>query len=134
MEPNASTMFSAGMSGVGDTVSGPLDTSVNRRQAALSASADEDPTRVPRLQNPAALLRRQNVEYVLMLVGARALRISAEMADGTTDTKTIAVGDMGGGVAGCFVLLRLMDNPLGLSAGFFELRLGEEGGVPAGDR
>lgn len=97
-------------------------TSASPHSATLSANVGENQTRPPRLRNLTALLRRENVEFVLVVGGARALRVSADLADGSTDMKAIAVGDVGGSAEGCFVLLRLCDNPLQIGAGFFELR------------
>lgn len=115
-------MCSDGKNDVGDTVTGRRATSASLPTATPSASTGENQARPPRLQNLGALLKRENVEFVLVVGGARALRVSAELADGSTDLKAIAVGDVGGSDAGCFVLLRLSDNPLDVGAGFFELR------------
>jgi hypothetical protein len=115
-------MSFAGKNDVEDAGTGQPATLANPQGPTLSANAGENRTRPPRLRNLAALLRRENVEFVLVVGGVRGLRVSAELADGSTDMKAIAVGDVGGSAEGCFVLLRLSDNPLQVGAGFFELR------------
>jgi hypothetical protein len=73
-----------------------------------------------RLRNPAALLLRDNVQFVLMVVGAKTLRVGADMGDGQRDSKTIDVGD-----GGSILIVKLSDVPVDVgdaAAGFFDLR------------
>lgn len=113
-------MFSVGKNGAPAAGTGQPGISANHQRLDPNAgpgphaapTEDMGASRPPRLQNLAALLRRENVEFVLVIGGVRALRVSTELADGSTDMKAIAVGDVGGTDAGCFVLLRLADNPL----------------------
>ena len=73
------------------------------------------------LRNLSRLLLRENVEFALVIGGATQLRVTAELHGGQTDAKTFAVG-----ADGCFVLLRLSDNPEKVEAGFYEVRTPEE--------
>ncbi len=74
--------------------------------------------RPPRLRNLAALLERENVEFVLVLAGAKAVHVEAALAHGGQDNKTFDVGD-----DGCLVIMKLSDNPAGVGDGFSEVRL-----------
>lgn len=78
------------------------------------------------LKNLRNLLLRDNVDFVIVIRGARTLRVGADMGD-EEDSKTFSVGaDVGGkgenvGDEGCFVLIHLSDNPEGVGVGFFDL-------------
>ena len=72
--------------------------------------------RPPRLRNLSALLLRDNVEFVIVLAGAEKVRVGATLADGGQDSKTFDVG-----ADGCYVILRLSDNPADVGAGFHEI-------------
>ncbi len=73
--------------------------------------------RPPRLQNLGALLARENVEFMLVLAGAKTVRVGATLSRGGQDSKTFDVGD-----EGCWLIIKLSDNPAGVGAGFSEMR------------
>lgn len=71
-----------------------------------------------RLRNLGALLLRENVEFVLVLGGARSVKVLADMGANGKDSKVLDVG-----AEGCLVLVKLSDNPAGVGAGFYDLSL-----------
>jgi len=92
------------------------------------------------LRNLRNLLLRENVDFVIVVGGAKTLRVGVEYVGGDADTKTFSVGGnpprVGDGVGGngqgtplskdgadegCFVLMHLSDNPERVGVGFFDL-------------
>lgn len=119
-------MSSATKKNVGDAATAPPATSAKAPAPAQSAPSPADPhvaptPRPPRLSNLAALLARENVEFALVVAGAKTIRLGAEFYTGDKDAKTFALGsDVGDD--GCLLLIRLSDNPAGVGAGFYEIR------------
>lgn len=83
------------------------------------------------LKNLRNLLLRDNVDFVIVIRGAKSLKVDADMG-GEHDSKTFG---MGGGVGaksddvgdeGCFVLMHLSDNPEGVGPGFFDITIDTE--------
>lgn len=87
------------------------------RPDPIGSSGVGDTPRPPRLRNLSALLLRENVDFVIVLAGAEKVRVGATLADGGQDSKTFDVG-----ADGCYVILRLSDNPAGVGPGFHEIR------------
>ncbi len=100
----------------GDT--GRPATSARPPRQGQSGSPAVGDRRPPRLRNLAALLERENVEFVLVLAGAKMAHLEAALSHGGQDSKTFDVGD-----DGCLVILKLSDNPAGVGDGFSEVRL-----------
>jgi len=97
---------------------GPAVTSARPPRQDQIESQNE--SRPPRLRGLSRLLTRENVDFVIVVGGAKSMAVKIDMGDGKTDSKSFRVGD-GVGDAGCFVIMRLSDNPASVGDGFYEV-------------
>jgi len=71
------------------------------------------------LRNLAALLEYENVQFVIVVGGARKMRVYADVGDGNKVEGKVFAAPADGGL---FAIIRLSDNPPGVGDGFFDIK------------